>query len=160
MLKLKTLAFLILAAFCTAGFSEEGEPIRLFQIDFDLTADSAFELVSSRFNCSSLKYKLKGYQVPLPAGEKWCSLNKALMAVVGSKGNNLAFVKFHCMIFNGCGYSSEELKKSLSDQKLLVFEELCATGALGEQVCVYGEYDDLFIMMKRAKFRAKNLSFD
>jgi len=160
MLKLKTIAFLILTVFCTAGLSEEGEPISLFQIDFDLTADSAFELVSSRFNCSSLKYKLKGYQVPLPAGEKWCSLNKALMAVVGSKGNSLAFVKFHCMVFNGCGYSSEELKKSLSDQKLLVFEELCATGALGEQVCVYGEYDDLFIMMKRAKFRAKNLSFD
>jgi len=158
MLKLKMIAFLILTVFCTAGFSEEGEPIRLFQIDFDLTADSAFELVSSRFNCSSLKYQLNGLN--LPAGEKWCSLNKALMAVVGSKGNSLAFVKFHCMVFNGCGYSSEELKKSLSDQKLLVFEELCATGTLGEQVCVYGEYDDLFIMMKRAKFRAKNLSFD
>ena len=158
MLKLKTIAFLILTVFCTAGFSDEGEPISLFQIDFDLTADSAFELVSSRFNCSSLKYKSNG--LPVPAGEKWCSLNKTLMAVVGSKGNSLAFVKFHCMVFNGCGYSSEELKKSLSDQKLLVFEELCATGALGEQVCVYGEYDDLFIMMKRAKFRAKNLSFD
>jgi len=158
MFKFKTMAFLILTVFCTAGLSEESEPISLFQIDFDLTADSAFELVSSRFNCSSLKHKSNG--LPLPDGEKWCSLNKALMAVVGSKGNSLAFVKFHCMVFNGCGYSSEELKKSLSDQKLLVFEELCATGALGEQVCVYGEYDDLFIMMKRAKFRAKNLSFD
>ena len=152
MLKLKTLAFLILAAFCTAGFSEEGEPIRLFQIDFDLSADNAVELVAARFKCSTKSY--------WSGGKKLCELNDTNMVSIYSRGNDLAAVKFYCSTFNGCGYSSAELKESLSQTKMLIFEEKCAAGGLGEEVCVSGEYESLKIIMNRAKFRAKNLSFD
>ena len=152
MLKLKTLAFLILAAFCTAGFSDEGEPISLFQIDFDLTADNAVELISARFKCSADSY--------WSSGKKKCTLNDTNMVSLYSRGNDLAAVYFYCSTFNGCGYSSTELKESLSQTKMLVFEGDCAAGGLGEEVCVYGEYEDIKIKMNRAKFRAKNLSFD
>ena len=152
MLKLKTIAFLILTVFCTAGFSDEGEPIRLFQIDFDLSADNAVELISARFDCSTASdwYSEK----------KSCSVNSTEMAEIFSSGKNLAGVKFTCASFNGCGYSREELIESLSEQKELVFEEYCATGTLGDQVCVYGNYSSVYIWMERSKFRAKNLSFD
>ena len=152
MFKFKTMAFLILTVFCTAGLSEEGEPISLFQIDFDLTADSAFELAAARFKCASLWGWSDGYME--------CKLNDTRMVIVYSRGNELAKVTFTCSTFNGCGYSADELKKSLSKTKLLVFEGDCAAGGLGEEVCVYGEYEDIRITMNRAKFRAKNLSFD
>ena len=152
MLKLKMIAFLILTVFCTAGFSDEGEPISLFQIDFDLTADSAFELAAARFKCAS--------QWGWRDGRNHCALNDTKMVIVNNRGNDLAKVTFTCSTFNGCGYSADELKKSLSKTKLLVFEGDCAAGGLGEEVCVYGEYEDIRITMNRAKFRAKNLSFD
>ena len=152
MLKLNTIAFLVLAAFCTAGFSDEGEPIRLFQIDFDLSADNAVELVSARFKCSTASYWKNS--------TKWCELNDTTMVSIVNRGNDLAAVAFYCSTFNGCGYSADELKKSLSKTKLLVFEGDCAAGGLGEEVCVSGNYVDLRITMNRAKFRAKTLSFD
>ena len=152
MLKLKMIAFLILTVFCTAGFSDEGEPISLFQIDFDLTADSAFELAAARFKCAS--------QWGWRDGRNHCALNDTKMVIVNSRGNDLAKVTFTCSTFNGCGYSSAELKESLSQTKMLIFEENCAVGGLGEEVCVSGEYESLKIIMNRAKFRAKNLSFD
>ena len=152
MLKLKMIAFLILTVFCTAGFSDEGEPISLFQIDFDLTADSAFELAAARFKCAS--------QWGWHDGQNHCALNDTKMVIVDSRGNDLAKVTFTCSTFNGCGYSSAELKESLSQTKMLIFEENCAVGGLGEEVCVSGEYESLKIIMNRAKFRAKNLSFD
>jgi hypothetical protein len=153
MLKLKMIAFLILTVFCTAGFSDEGEPISLFQIDFDLTADSAFELAAARFKCAS---EYGGWH----KGQNNCELNDTKMVIVNSRGNDLAKVTFTCSTFNGCGYSADELKKSLSKTKLLVFEGDCAAGGLGEEVCVSGNYVDLRITMNRAKFRAKTLSFD
>lgn len=152
MLKLKMIAFLILTVFCTAGFSDEGEPISLFQIDFDLSADNAAELISARFKCSTDSY--------WSSGKKKCTLNGTKMVSLYSRGNDLAAVYFYCSTFNGCGYSADELKKSLSKTKLLVFELDCAAGGLGEEVCVSGEYEDIRIIMNRAKFRAKNLSFD
>ena len=153
MFKFKTMAFLILTVFCTAGFSEEGEPISLFQIDFDLTADSAFELAAARFKCDS-QFSWNSN------GNKYCDVNGSTMVSVNRRANDLAAVDFYCSTFNGCGYSSTELKESLSQTKMLVFEENCAAGGLGEEVCVSGEYESLKIIMNRAKFRAKNLSFD
>lgn len=125
----------------------EGEPVKIFQLDFDLSPESAKKVAETRFNC------------------KWdwdtCKKSGTNLVSFSSEAGKLSTIIIECVAFEGCSYSATEVVSSLSEQKSLVFEKgydrWCASGILGENICVDKHRD---IVMYRAKFRVPSLSFD
>ena len=133
--------------FLATSVLAEGQAIKIFQLDFDLSPESAQKVAETRFNCEWT----------------WGTCNKSGTDLVyfSSEAGRLSQITIKCVAFEGCSYSTKEVVTSLSEQKSLVFKELydrwCASGTLGEEICVNKSRD---IVMYRAKFRVPSLSFD
>jgi hypothetical protein len=153
------LLFSTLTVSMAVSQNKDGTPISLFQIDFDLTADSAVAVASQRLNCTVPNYWDTGYGSTQP--NKKCTKNGTDIFRAVAEGDKLSSITFYCPAFDGCGYSRDELEQSLTVQKNLKFSDKCTFGDLGEMVCVLGDNSgNPRIVMYREKFRAKTLSFD
>ena len=127
----------------------EGEAIKIFQLDFDLSPTSAKTVAETRFECT-MDY------------DDECVKSGTPLVELSDTAGKLSGIEIRCVAFEGCSYSTREVVSSLSEQKSLIFSEAasgswCAIGTLGEKICV----DDFQnIVMYRAKFRVPSLSFD
>lgn len=152
------LLFSTLTVSVAVSQNKDGTPISLFQIDFDLTADSAVAVASQRLNCT-VPNSWDTYLSTQP--KKTCTKNGTDIFEAVAEGDKLSSITFYCPAFDGCGYSRDELEQSLTVQKNLKFSDKCTFGDLGEKVCVLGDnIGNPRIVMYREKFRAKTLSFD
>jgi len=137
--------------------NNNGTPISLFQVDFDLTADNAVAVASQRLNCTVPNY----WYGSGSNSKKTCTNNGTEIFQAFNQGDKLSSITFYCPAFDGCGYSRDELEQSLTVQKNLKFSDKCTFGDLGEKVCVLGDnIGNPRIVMYREKFRAKTLRFD
>jgi hypothetical protein len=182
MYKLLKASLFIFLLFPGLGYSEEGQPIQFFQIDFDLSYESVLELGSSRFDCVMSRSKINEGGHLLEGRAHFCILNGTYYFLIENEGKNLKSLHLFCPAFNGCGYKHSKLAKAVGEQKNLDFNEylspmdllnptlletnfndaeiVCAVADLGETICVYDRGYGPSILMNRHKFRAKTLSFE
>jgi len=153
------LLFSTLTVSTAVSQNNDGTPISLFQVDFDLSADNAVAVASQRLNCSIPADWNTDFASSQPY--KMCTKNRTVFFRAVAEGDKLSSITFYCPAFDGCGYSRDELEQSLTVQKNLKFSDKCTFGDLGEKVCVLGDnIGNPRIVMYREKFRAKTLRFD
>ena len=139
----------ITLTFWATSVLAEGEAVKIFQLDFDLSPTSAKKVAETRFECT-MNY------------EDHCVKSDTTLVELSDTAGKLSTIAIRCEAFDGCAYSTKEVATSLGEQKSLIFSKVyggrwCATGTLGERICV-DTYQN--IVMDRAKFRVPSLSFD
>ena len=138
----------ITLTFWATSVLAEGEAVKIFQLDFDLSPTSAKKVAETRFECT------------MKLGQ--CVKSNTTLVELSDTAGKLSTIRIRCVAFEGCAYSTKEVATSLGEQKSLIFSkvyggEWCATGILGERICVDTSQN---IVMDRAKFRVPSLSFD